>query len=228
MKKICLLALGFLFLALVSAQLPDNLNPDKLQNDEVVQGVQELQKTVEERRWEYLGNQWQEILLKNKYLSLLDNTFKKFNFVFFFLFGKDYSLSLALLFIVMLWLFFGVMFYKVMKDFSPFSEPVSFVISLVFTVILSHLKVYSFLSSLIFKIIFFKQGVWAWTSTAIVILVYFIILIYLERIIYVVGRRFKKSKEEKEKWDEKFERQLFRKRVEGIEGAFDSVEESLR
>ena len=68
------------------------------------------QETIEDFRnktiskWDYLGREWQTIFLKNKYVAIVDNFFKKNPKVFFILFGTPYSLSLTLLLIIALWL----------------------------------------------------------------------------------------------------------------------------
>lgn len=201
---------------------------DGFQNDSVVQGVQKLQEFTEEKKWEYLGERWKEFLLQNKFISSLDGFFKKINFLFFLFLGQDYELSLTLFFVFLIWLFFWVMFYKIIRDFSSFSDPVSFIIGTALSIILAHLKFCFFLSNLLFKVIFFREGMWRWISFFVFIILYFVFLIFLERIVWKIGRALKKSKEEKEKWDEKFERQVFRKKVEGVEEAFKEIGEGLK
>lgn len=210
----------------VQAQLP-TIDPEDLKNESIIQGVEDIKEFTEEKKWEFIGERWKEILLKNKFISLMDKTFRQLNFLFFFLFGQDYEFSLKLLFIVMIWIFFWIMFYKVIGDFSTFSEPIAFIIGTLLTIVLAQLKTYVFLSNLVFKIIFFKEGAWGWTSLLLFFVIYFIILIFIERIIWKIGRGLKKSREEKEKWDEKFERQIFRKKVESVEGAFKTIEGGL-
>lgn len=203
------------------------IDTEALQNDSVIQGVEKLQETVEERKWEYLSEQWKEILLKSKYISTLDSFFSKISLAFYILFGQDYSLSLHLLLVIMFWLFFLLSLERGLKTATSFGGNTAILMSLAVTLILAHLKVYAFLSTLVLKILFSREGVWPWVLFAIFFILYLVALKYVKFAVWKIGRHFKKSKEAKEKWDEKFERELFHKRVEGIEKAFTKVEDSF-
>ena len=200
---------------------------EELENDTVVKGVKDIQEFAEEKKWEYLSEKWKETLLKNSAINLIDSSFKKINFVFFFLFGQDYELSLDLFVVFLLWIFFLGMFEQIINGFSTFGRGTSFVVALCLVVIAAHLKFYSFLATLIFKLIFFKEGYWKWVSFAVFFILYLVVMIYLQRVIWVTGRKFKKSQEEKDKWDEKFHRQLFEKKVEGVEKGLSEVGEAM-
>src|SRR3989338_10796665 len=57
--------------------------------------IQNITKTIEEKKWDYLGDRWKEVLLKNKYASAVDGFLKKIDFVFVVLFGEHYDFSLT-------------------------------------------------------------------------------------------------------------------------------------
>jgi hypothetical protein len=225
---VILLSLFFVIVFFVGAKAEIPGAEEGYQNDSIVQGVEGLQETVEGRKWEYIGEQWKELLLKNKNIAAIDAMLKKFNIVFVVLFGRDYELSLILLFTIMFWIFFFAMFSKIITGFSTFSSGVSFIIAFILTIILAQFKAYYALSLLVVKVLFFKQGIWPWIAFLVFFVAYLIFLIYLERIVWKIGRAFKKSKEEKEKWDERFHRQIFETRVRGLEKAFGTVEESFK
>ncbi len=212
---------------LTSSQSSGGLDTESLQNDSIVEGVKTIQEIAEEKKWEYTSEQWKETLLKSKAISALDNYFKKINLVFLILFGQDYSLSLTLFAVILLWVFFLAIFEKTIKRFSTFSVSVSGIIALILTIIFAQFKIYNFLASIILKILFFKEGVWRIVSIVIFALIWLMLLIFSERLIWSIGRRFQKTREEKEKWDEKFQRQLFRKKVASIEKSFTTLEDSL-
>ena len=217
----------FLLSNRVLAEAPGGLDPDALQNDSAVRIVTGIQEAADEKKWEYLSEKWQEILLKNKGISMIDSFLKKINFVFVFVFGQDYSLSLTLLFVILMWIFFFVMFYRSIAAFSTFSDGVSLVIGLCLTVILSHLKVYYGLATILFKVIFFREGVWGWVAVGLFLLGWFVALAFMRKIIYKIGLKTKKTREEQEKWKEKFAREAFQERVKNVEHAFDEVEEGF-
>lgn len=194
-----------------------------VESDSVVKSVQDLQGFVEERKWEYLGKEWQNLLLKNSFVMTLDGAFKKLNFLFFFLLGENYSLSLRLFFIFLFWIFFLSMYERILSNFSPLSKGVSFIVAFILVIIMAHLKALNFFAVLLFKVIFYKQGWWSWISVIIFLLVFVTVLVYLEKIIWIIGRKLKKTQEEREKWDAKFERQIIKVRMKGIEEGFRDI-----
>ncbi|MEM4605962.1 MAG: hypothetical protein QW103_02940 [Candidatus Pacearchaeota archaeon] len=118
--------------------------------------------TKEDYKWEVLSKNWREILLRNKGIAFLDGIFKKGNIVFVVLFGRDYSLSLTLLFLIILWFYFWNQFYKILSTFSTFGNSTSLIISLGMTIILAQIQFFDKISELLFKFIFYRQGVWGW------------------------------------------------------------------
>ncbi|MEM4181694.1 MAG: hypothetical protein QXX68_00875 [Candidatus Pacearchaeota archaeon] len=118
--------------------------------------------TKEDYKWEILSKNWREILLKNKGIAFLDGIFKKGNIVFVVLFGKDYSLSLTLLFLIILWFYFWNQFYKILSTFSTFGNSTSLIISLGITIILAQIQFFDKISELLFKFIFYRQEIWGW------------------------------------------------------------------
>ena len=224
----------FIFFALIAnnvyAQVDSGIDTSGFESDagKILNATRQIRNLTEENRWEYIGEQLKGLLLKNKAVSTIDAGFKKINFIFFFLFGENYDLSLTLLFAVLLWIFFFAMFGKITSSFSTFSEPVSLVVAFCMAVILAHLKFYHLISLVLFKIIFFKSGIWNFIFLVIFFALYFVVLIFIERIIWKIGRVFARTKEAREKWDDLFERQIFKKRMEGMEKAFGSVGRAIK
>ncbi len=153
----------------------------------------------EEEKWEYLGRQWKELLLKNKLISSVDGFFRKINFVFVVLFSRYYGFSMELFFVFLMWIFtfislpkyfvwLKVGWQKLLAGFAG-------------TLILAHIQVFNYLASGAFKLIFYKKsGVWV---TIIYIVIFFAIIFY-----YFLNRYFagmlKKSQEKKEKEELEF------------------------
>ena len=224
-KKIMVLFIVIAFLLVFSVFANAQIDTSELK--ESVEGVKEkteqIKKLTERERLEELSEQWRQYFLENRQIFLLDAGLRKLNFIFVFLFSEPYELSLTLFFAILLWLFFFYMFARIISDFSTFGETVSHITAFLLSIIIAHLRAYNFISLILFKIIFYREGVWPWISFLLILLIIVLTLTFLRLIIWKVGRAFKGSKEEREKWDEKFRRELFEKKVEGIEKAFGKV-----
>ncbi len=217
----------FVFFIIVSVKAIDTSGLES-GVDSVKNNAEAVKSFTEKDKWDYLSEQWKELLLKSKVISSVDSFFKKINFIFFLLLGRNYELSLTLFFSLILWIFFFISIGKIMYTFSAFSPKVSYIIAFLFAVILGHVKVYDGISLVIFKIIFYKEGIWGWAFFFIFLVVYFVFLVYLERIIWSVGRAFKTTPKQRAEWDEKFERQLFMIRMKGFERSIDEIEKGMR
>ena len=140
------------------------------QIDEGVGKVEETAERVQrisqgEARWEYLSEVWQEILLENQGVAFFNDLFERGNIVFVVLFGRDYSLSLTLIFLIILWVYFWSQFNKIIGTFSTFSSGTSLVISLGLTIILAQMQFFDWASQMIFKLLFIREGAFAWVWT---------------------------------------------------------------
>lgn len=214
----------------IHAQVDSGIDASGFESEagKILNATRQIRNLTEENRWEYIGEQLKGLLLKNKGIAAIDKAFSGINFIFFFLFGEDYDLSLIFLFAVLLWIFFFVMFGKITSGFSTFSKPVSYIVAFCMAVILAHLKFYHLISLVLFKIIFFKSGIWNFIFFVLFFALYFVVLIFIERIIWKLGRMTRKTKEEQEKWDARFRFKVFEKRMEGMEKAFSSVGRAIK
>ncbi len=163
LSSILLLVLLVSTLSFILAQNP--LDGFAQQMDNVTGRVEDTAGKVErlsreDVKWLELGTRWKETLLKNPYVAKIDSIFQKGNIVFVILFGRDYSLSLTLLFLIMLWFYFWSQFDKIIGTFSTFSSGTSIVVSLGMTVILAQIKFFDWTSEMIFKLIFYRSGIW--------------------------------------------------------------------
>jgi|SRR3989344_3436237 len=192
--------------------------------DNLQKGIDGAYEFTEKDKWDYLGEEWQNILLKSEYVSFLDASFKKINFLFFFLFGEDYSLSLTLLFTIILWSFFFYYFNKILNDFSGFSSEVSSIVAFLLVIVSAHIGLYKFISEIAFKIIFFREGVWGWIAMLIFVLIMITIAILLKSF----GEDVKKRREELQKIREELEMKTDRIRMKGIEKAFEGIGEAFK
>jgi len=193
---------------------------DQLADDPIVEGTEELVDFYEEKRWEYLSEQWKELLLKNRAVSGVDRTFRAINPVFVILFGQDYDLSLSLFFVVLIWIFFTLYFHYIFLGFSPFSQGVSLVIGVILSIVLAQLGFFALIAEWVFKLIFFKTGFWSWIAVFIFFIFYVIFIGYCKRICWKFRRWRAKDKEETKKIDAKYKMMAFEERLNAIEKGF--------
>ncbi len=213
-KKGCLflaVILLSLFLLNVHAQVPD---PEALQNDSVVKGVEKLQELSEEDRWQNISVQWKESLLQDQFISDIDTFLRKIDIVFVILFGRSYDLSLELLFAVILW---AITFAMLPKYLLFLREKwMRYAGSFVIVVGLANTQLFNVISAGLFKLIFFKYE-WYWKVIALLVVLVALIAYYI--FLKFIGKYFKKGKEKKEALEVKKERAEIKGIVKGIETA---------
>lgn len=204
---------GFIFLLLIlnifiipiikaeTSPVPDvngDVNPETglPPSIETVKGIGENLTDKEKR--EYLFSELKKIALKNKYISTIDSFFKKISFVFVVLFGEPYTLSGILLLIVILWFYFFFKFSSILKNFSAFSQAISWIMGFAITVIMAQTKILRKISEFFIWIIFYNETTW-WRLLAAVIIFGALAIIYV--ISSMFEEKYKKEKEKKEKED---------------------------
>ncbi len=205
-NKIFSIVLVFLFLvSTISFSLAQNpLDDFAGKIDETTGKIEETGDKVQEfsredYKWEVLSERWKEMLLKNPIVSNLDELFKKGNIVFVILFGRDYSLSSTLIFLIIIWFYFFSQFGKIIGTFSTFSSGTSVVIALGMTIILAQMKFFDWASEMIFKFIFYREGAWGWLWSLIFIGVVILFAMGLGQFFTSLRRFSKEMKEKREK-----------------------------
>ena len=168
-KKILFSVFAFIFLVstlsfiFVQASLDDFGRKIEETGKKMEEGSKKIERlSKEDYKWKVLSENWREILLKNPVIAKVDYVLKKGNVVFLVLFGRDYSLSLTLLFLIIIWFYFWNQFYKILSTFSTFGNSTSLIISLGMTIILAQIKTFDWISEMLFKFIFYREGAWGW------------------------------------------------------------------
>jgi hypothetical protein len=159
--------------------------------------------TKEDVKWEYLSERWKELLLKNKYVAFADGVFRKGNFIFVVLFGRNYELSLTLLFVIFIWVYFWSQFDKILSGFSTFSRSTCLVLSFGMAVILAQARFFDLISQLLFKLIFYREGAWGWLWSVGTILAIVLVSMVFSRFFLALKEISKKHSEELEKMEGK-------------------------
>ena len=179
---------------------------------------------IKEGKWEYLGKEWKEILLKKKFVSTVDGFFTKISLVFKILFGEHYSLSFVLFFVVLLWAYFFFKFREIFTDYSSFSSLTATVIGFGFTIILAQFQILRKIIEFFGWLVFTQEAnIWRF----LILLGIFLGMIFIYYLTSYLGDGFKKSKEKREENKEEMEkkrareeRRIFHKLFEKMMGAF--------
>jgi hypothetical protein len=80
---------------------------DDLQNtlDSAGMSASQAQEYIDSQRWSFLSGEWKNFLMENSAIQRFDSTMHKLNPLYIVLFARDYSLSLEILLVFMMWLF---------------------------------------------------------------------------------------------------------------------------
>lgn len=192
--------------------------------EEKIEGLEDTRENIEEgvenikeTKWDYLGEKWKAAFLKNKFISFVDGFFQKINFVFVVLFGENYSLSLILFFIIVLWFYFFFKLSEILTDYSAFSSSVATAIGFGLVIIMAQLKFFRIIVES-FGWLVFSQEAW-WIRLIIFILIAFV-MVFLYKLSSQIGDSFKKNrkktKEEMEKEEEKINRGIVKSFADAI------------
>lgn len=220
MKKISVL----IFLCLIFfAQLvyAENIVGDL---EEKIEGLEDTRENIEEgvenikeTKWDYLGEKWKAAFLKNKFISFVDGFFQKINFVFVVLFGENYSLSLILFFIIVLWFYFFFKLSEILTDYSAFSSSVATAIGFGLVIIMAQLKFFRIIVESFGWLVFSQE---AWWIRLIIFIVIAFVMVFLYKLSSQIGDSFKKNrkktKEEMEKEEEKINRGIVKSFADAI------------
>jgi len=160
-----------MFLQLVTSQDPSGLPPEIL----------EKQKQIEEfknvTRWQEIGIRTKEALLKNPVINAIDRGLSKINWLIWFLFGMDYSLSITLLFVIALWFWIFLFGGNCIKIYWGLSTSTSLAFSGGAAVLLAHFGVFKNLVNAIGTLVFSPEAAWA-RFILILMVIFFGVLLY--------------------------------------------------
>lgn len=177
--------------ALAQEQIPGI--PAGLTPEEIEAQIAKAQNATE---WQMIGQRFQQALLKNPVIVAIDSFFTKLSIVFIILFGMPYSLSITLLFVMVMWLIVAIDLGNIISSYSTFSGLASYGISFAFAVIFAQLKIFEIIVNFVGTLIFTREAGWA---RALIILVTLLVLIFIDQISRYLGKYLKKRKEAEEK-----------------------------
>ena len=172
-----------------------NINPDTGLPIEL-EKIQEIGKnlTSKEISSNYLKQEWNKILLDNKYISSMDSFFTKISIIFRILFGIPYSLTLTLFFVIILWFAIFLSLPGIIENSTSLSSGVSWLISLGITIILAQIQVLNRIIVFLIKFISYPENSWLRLLVGILIFVGIIIFYYIEKYLSKYLEKKKKQK----------------------------------
>ncbi len=191
---VLLFFVSIVLLVSVPAQLNDIENKIENVTENLDDKADKIRELTEQDKWDFIGAQWKEFLLRNKAISGINNFFAQIDIVFVVLFSLHWAISIEMLLVFMLWLFTGLSVYGYLTLFK--NNLSRWVASFIIAIILAHVKFYYIISHAMFKLIFFKQDTW-WNLITFVICI-FLGILYL-KINRLISQKLKESRENAEK-----------------------------
>ncbi|MFQ5530981.1 MAG: hypothetical protein ACE5ES_00030 [Candidatus Nanoarchaeia archaeon] len=134
-----------------------------------------------DEKWDYLGNEWQKLLLKNDLIAAFDNLFKQISIVFRILFGVEYSMSIALLGIFVLWLFVVVDFGNLIGASGVVKEGTGYWLGVLVAIILAQVQVLKNVVLILGRLVFSPEHAWTRFILVLVVIAGFSLLHYFTR-----------------------------------------------
>src|SRR3989344_3953838 len=191
----CLILL-ILSLAFVSAQLAGVEDQIEGVVDNLENNITKIKGFTERDKWDFIGSQWKEFLLKNKAIAGVDAFFTKINIVFVVLFAHDWVISLEMLFVFLLWIFTVISLYNYTNCFLIKSSLQKFFIALGLTIVLAQARLFYFISQALIKVILYKPSPW-WRSMSFILIIVGIVGYFVLN--NSISRSLKKAREKRDK-----------------------------
>ena len=187
-----------------SGNLSDNFSSG---SGDIGEQIQHGKDFVEEQKYNFLATQWKDFFLRNKFIAPVNVFFEKINIVFVILFARDWSFSLEMLFVFMLWLFTLLSLGSYARAFLIKVGWQRFLFSLGGTIILAQARIFNYISKGAIKVIFYKSST-GWN------IVMFILLMFAIYVYFAINKMVSKSIKAKKEQQKKA---LMEKRTESLE-----------
>ena len=200
MKKIV-----FAFFILVLLFVPFILSDVATTLEQNVQTAQNVKDTIDkssdtqywQEKWDYLGNEWKTIFLKNPVVAAFDSFFTQISIVFEVLFGVPYELSFALLGIFVLWAFVLFNVSKLVEAGGLLSGGLSYLGGLLLCIILAQFKAFEYITLFLGRLAFSPDYIWTRLVIMFIIFASFGLIAYLDRMLSIYLRQKRKAAKER-------------------------------
>lgn len=135
-----------LFLNIVFAagldSLENKVDSSKEKIDTAKDNIDKIGNYTYEKDWDYLGNEWKDILLKNKFISIVDSFLNKISIVFRIIIGVPYSLSFVFYFSIFLWIYFMLIFSSSFESSGFLSTPYNWLGGVLASIVLAQIGLF--------------------------------------------------------------------------------------
>ncbi|MDP4039309.1 MAG: hypothetical protein Q8P57_01905 [Candidatus Pacearchaeota archaeon] len=212
MKKIfSALAVFFILFSFVSAQLDGVVEGLEGNVAKAEGGINTAKEFTEKDKYDFLTEQWKELLLKNKVISGVNGFFEKIDIVFLILLGMHWSLSMQMFFAFLIWISMFLVFLKWFSGVQNKWLKVFYVFGA--NILLAQINFFGYLGNGASKLIFYKDAI------LLKVLFFFIVVILIvlwwkvnDFIVDILTKRREKKKEESAEFNQKKTEKV----VEGI------------
>jgi hypothetical protein len=175
---------------------------------------------------DYLKTELKKALLNNPFIKSMNDYFERNTLFFRIVFGMDYSLSLTLFFVIIIWFVTFLKLPDLIKGKKKIlgreieiNEILAWIFSLIITMLLAFLQVFYLISRLFIQIMFFNEN-------SFIRIVIFILLILVIVIYYKFLSNFSRDKKLQEKKNAEEETKLHQEELKKItEGIMKANEE---
>lgn len=193
MKKLYYLGITalFLFAFIFQASALDVAQQIEQQTGINPEKIQDLPKSPEEIKETYLKQEWSELVAKNKILAPIHSFFLKISPVFLVLFGENYSLSLILLGVIILWVYVALELTTLIKTIDMLNPWAIRGIAVGISIILAQVGVYRTIITLINKILYANE---LWWMRLIILVAFVVAAIILDKLTKVLEVQIKQAK----------------------------------
>lgn len=167
-REYFILILSLLFIvfsfSLISCAVQDSLEENIEKAEKVTDTIEKAQDVKYwEEKWDYLGNEWKKVFLKNPGVAFLDRTLTKISIFFDIIFGVPYALSLVFLSVLFLWIYFYFHISDLLSSTGFFENGLSYLGGLAICVILAQFRFFEAIVLVVGRLVFSPEYIWTRT-----------------------------------------------------------------
>ena len=145
----------------------------------------------------YLQKEWTKIVANNKYIGPIHNFFLNHQTIFIVLFNEKYEFSLTFILIFALWIFFALIFGRMINAFGLLKMGLGWVAGVLCAVILSQIGLIKIITTSTLTLIYAKDLWWMRALLWTVLVIVLILVFYLDQVVSQAIEQSKKKSEEK-------------------------------
>ncbi len=209
---VLLLAIVPMVLQFVSGQEPSA--PYGLSPEEIDERLQQLQQMQNVTQWQLIGERFKLSLLRNPIIDGIDAAFTKISWLFSFLFGMPYSLSVTLLMAIALWVWIFLIASGFLYKSFRLSSSASYGITFVVCILLSLFHVWENSINAMGTVIFAQEAWWLRIVLIFMFIGFLYLLMYLSKL---AGQELEKRKKAAEEERTSHAGKIVQAQAEGIQ-----------